>query len=310
MALGKREDHRICTRRHSTTPEKVNAGTDSVHAVTAELAGITYDRRGSGSPLVLVHGIGSRWQVWQPVLDALSAHHEVIALDVPGFGASPRPAPGTPAGVPSLCDLLEAFFGKLGIGTPHVAGNSMGGWIALELARRGSVASSTALSPGGFLSFRDNFITVPLLSLQRLAAQLTRPLGPTLFRSESGRKLGWANVVAHPERMSTEDAVLGLQGMADATWFWATLAQLTRTGFSDGAAITVPVTIAWGTKDHLLPPRQAATALAKVPSAAFVSLTDCGHVPMYDNPALVTEVILRTTAAASGAPEAADGSSV
>jgi pimeloyl-ACP methyl ester carboxylesterase len=259
----------------------------------AELGGITYERRGSGTPLLLVHGIGSRWEVWLPVLDALAAHHDVIAVDVPGFGLSPRPPAGTPAGVPSLCELLEVFLAELGVLKPHVAGNSMGGWIALELARRGSARSSTALSPGGFLG-RDRLYSTPLLCVQRLAAKLTRPLAPTLFRSELGRKLGWANVVAHPERMTPEDAVLGLQGLADAPWFWPTLFELTKTAFGDGSEISVPVTIAWGSKDHLLPPHQAATALRQIPSASFVSLPDCGHVPMYDNPALVSEVILRT----------------
>jgi pimeloyl-ACP methyl ester carboxylesterase len=271
----------------------------------AELAGITYERRGSGTPLVLVHGIGSRWEVWRPVLDALAAHHDVIAVDLPGFGTSPRPAGETPAGVPTLCDLLAGFLTQLGVSRPHVAGNSMGGWIALELARRGCVSSACALSPGGFLSMRDRFRTVPLLAVQRLAAQATAPLGPVLFRSPAGRRLGFANVIAHPERMSREDAVLGLRGLAEAGWFWATLRELSITSFGEGAAITVPVTIAWGAKDHLLPPHQAATALAQIPSAAFVSLPDCGHIPMYDNPALVAEVILRTTSAAAVSDAAA-----
>jgi pimeloyl-ACP methyl ester carboxylesterase len=261
----------------------------------SELAGITFERRGSGTPLVLVHGIGSRWEVWLPVLDTLAAHHDVIAVDLPGFGVSPRPAAGTPAGVPCLCDLLDGFLTQLGVSRPHVAGNSMGGWIGLELARRGSVSSVCALSPGGFLSRRDHFYTVPLLGVQRLAAQATAPLGPWLFRSPAGRRLGFAGVVAHPERMSQEDAVLGLRGLAEAGWFWATLRELSITSFGEGAAISVPVTIAWGAKDHLLPPHQAATALARIPSASFVSLPDCGHIPMYDNPELVAQVILRTT---------------
>lgn len=261
----------------------------------AELAGITYERRGSGTPLVLVHGIGSRWEVWLPVLDALAAHHDVIAVDLPGFGISPRPAPDVAAGVDSLCALLEDFLAQLGVQQPHAAGNSMGGWIVLDMARRGTVASATALDPGGFHDNKDRAITVPQLALARLAAQLSRPFAARLFKSPAGRRAGFAGMVAHPERMTPQDAILNLEGMADAPWFWRTFYELIRSEFADGSAITVPTTIAWGTKDRLLPPHQAARALQRIPAARFVSLTDCGHVPMYDNPALVVETILETT---------------
>jgi pimeloyl-ACP methyl ester carboxylesterase len=266
-----------------------------------ELAGITYDRRGSGTPLVLVHGVGSRWQVWLPVLDRLAAEHDVISVDVPGFGASPRPGRDTPAGVPSLSTLLETFFAELGIGTPHVAGNSMGGWIALELARRGAVASATALDPGGFATRLDNLYIFLTLSTQRLSSHLIRPVASSLFKSALGRSVGFGQMVAHPEHIDPDEAVLSLQGLSDATWFWPTFAQLVTHGFGDGADITAPVTIAWGTKDRLLFPRQAATALAKIPTASFVSLPNCGHLPMYDDPELVCEAILRTTAAGAAA---------
>ena len=114
---------------------------------------LNHHRGGSGEHLVLIHGIGSQWQVWEPVLSRVEAERDVIALDLPGFGASPPPPPDTPAGVPSLTSLVAEFLqGKLGLERPHVAGNSLGGWIALELAKRGTVSSATALSPAGFQS--------------------------------------------------------------------------------------------------------------------------------------------------------------
>ena len=273
---------------------------DRVRAM-AELDGIIYERRGSGSPLVLVHGIGSRWEVWEPVIDSLAAHHDVIAVDVPGFGLSARPESRIPAGIDSLCDLLQEFLAKLGVEErPHVVGNSMGGWIALELARRDAVASCVALSPGGFSTRADVGWIVPLIAIQRVAAALMRPFASRLFASAAGRRAGWRIVVAHPERMSPRDAVLGLRGMAEAPWFWRTLFALAISSFADGTAISAPTTIAWGDQDHLLPPRHAATALARIPTAAFRALPDCGHVPMYDNPELVTRVILETVAVGSG----------
>ena len=111
---------------------------------------LNHHRAGSGEPLVLIHGIGSRWQVWEPILDRLASEREVIALDLPGFAGSPVPPPGTPAGVPSLTLLVGEFLDELGLDRPHVAGNSLGGWIALELAKLGRVRSATAHSPAGF----------------------------------------------------------------------------------------------------------------------------------------------------------------
>ena len=104
---------------------------------------LNYKRAGSGEPLVLIHGIGSRWQMWEPVIPLLQPHRDVIALDLPGFAQSPPPPPGTPPGIDSLVRLVAEFFPSLGIERPHVAGNSLGGWIALELAKRGLVRSAT-----------------------------------------------------------------------------------------------------------------------------------------------------------------------
>ena len=105
--------------------------------------------------LVLLHGIGSRWQMWVPVLDLLSATNDVLALDLPGFGDSPPlPAEFEP-GAGGLAQAVGGFLTGLGIERPHVAGNSLGGWVALEMARRGEVSSVTApsIASTGGLSF-------------------------------------------------------------------------------------------------------------------------------------------------------------
>src|SRR5205823_6499537 len=96
----------------------------------------------------------SRWQIWNPVLDLLAQERELIALDLPGFGDSAMPPPGTPASIASLARLVSEFLDELGVEPPHVAGNSMGGWVSLELAKLG-VRSATALSPAGFHTRRE-----------------------------------------------------------------------------------------------------------------------------------------------------------
>ncbi|XIE77672.1 alpha/beta fold hydrolase [Streptomyces sp. SBR177] len=108
---------------------------------------VTYERRGVGEPLLLLHGIGHLWQAWEPVIDVLATERDVIAVDLPGFGASPAlPAP-LAYDLATVVPVLTAFCAALGIDRPHVAGNSLGGLLALELGREKLVRSVTALSP-------------------------------------------------------------------------------------------------------------------------------------------------------------------
>ena len=115
---------------------------------------LVFERRGVGEPLVLLHGIGSRWQVFEPVLDLLTSEFEVWAVDMPGFGASP-PATRPLSSIGTLTDEVQAWMRTKGLEGCHVAGHSAGGGVALELAARGAVASVVALAPIGFWSARE-----------------------------------------------------------------------------------------------------------------------------------------------------------
>ena len=90
--------------------------------------------------MLLLHGIGSRKEVWEPLLPHLSGHREVISIDLPGFGASPL-HPGQDLTAQGLAAAVVEFCAAIGVPRPHVAGNSLGGWVALEMARRNAVAS-------------------------------------------------------------------------------------------------------------------------------------------------------------------------
>jgi pimeloyl-ACP methyl ester carboxylesterase len=253
---------------------------------------LNHHRGGSGPPLVLIHGIGSRWQMWEPVLARLEHEHEVIALDLPGFAGSP-PAPlGTPAVVPALTRLVSEFLASIGIERPHAAGNSLGGWIVLELAKQGSVRSVTALSPAGFHNSAEAPYQHISLWTEVRAARLLAPRADRLLRRPGVRRAAFRQFVTHPERISAPDAAASVRALAEAPCFDETLPAITRNHFTDGAGIDVPVTIAWGERDRLLMPRQAARAARAIPSARLVKLRDCGHVPTYDDPEQVAEVLL------------------
>jgi pimeloyl-ACP methyl ester carboxylesterase len=258
---------------------------------------LNHHRSGSGEPLLLMHGIGSRWQMWEPVLAPLAEHHDVIAVDLPGFGASAMPPPGTPPGIDSQVKLVSEFLAQLGVERPHVAGNSMGGLLALEMAARGLVRSATALSPAGFASRAEMAYARGSLWVTVRVARRTARYSDTLFATAFGRKLGLSLFVARPEKLTAAEAADNTRALAAAPWFDETLPALEAFEFSGGEAATVPVTVAWGREDRLFLPRQARRAARAIPRARVSLLQGCGHVPTWDDPAQVARVMLEGAAA-------------
>jgi pimeloyl-ACP methyl ester carboxylesterase len=257
-----------------------------------------YSRRGAGPPLVLLHGIGHHWRAWEPVLDRLALHHDVIAVDLPGFGRSPASADF--GGMPSLVAGLSSFFASLGLGRPHVAGNSLGGALALELAAAGQAASATALSPAGFASARQLRYAVVVLTAHRLVSRLPTPVVRTVLRSSRLRSVAFGMLLSRPGQLTLERCLADTAALRDGGGFRA-VARASR-GYAFSGQPTVPVTVGWGTRDLILRYGQAAIARRGLPQARHVDLPGCGHVPMSDDPDLVADLILTTTGALPAQP--------
>lgn len=255
------------------------------------------ERRGSGSPVVLVHGVGSRLQVWAPVVDALSARHEVIAVDLPGFGASPLEA-GVEPSVRGYARYLASAFADLGIAAPHVVGNSMGGGIALELGRAGVAARVTAFSPVGFWTPVERRWCQGVLRAAAAVCGRIRPALPRVLGTRAGRVAVTGLLVGHPTRLDPATTVADVHGVIDAPGLRPALTSFAGYDVRDpaqdwGALPDVPVTIAWGSRDHLLIHRtQSRRARAALPFAHHVTLRSAGHVPFNDDPAACAEVVL------------------
>ncbi|GAA3393399.1 alpha/beta fold hydrolase [Cryptosporangium minutisporangium] len=259
---------------------------------------LAYERRGTGSPLILFHGIGHRWQAWEPVFDLLAEHHDVIAVDLPGFGRSPLPADGPPDTLDALvAEVSRWLLDDMGIERPHVAGNSLGGAVALELAKAGMVSTVTALSPAGFFRGWEIRWALSILRSLRAASHLPEPVLKVASDVRWLRALSFGLLVAHPSRLSAEQALGDTLALRDASSFGSLAHGAARYEFRGHPG--VPVTIAWGTRDRILLPRQAERAARRMPEARHVTLPRCGHVPMSDAPDLVASIILATTAASA-----------
>ena len=259
---------------------------------------IGYSRSGQGEPLVLLHPLGSSRAAWDAIVPALAERFDVIAVDLPGFGAS---AP-LPAGIePSPAELATAVGGMLddlGIDRPHLAGNSLGGWVAMELAKTRPCRSVTLLSPAGL--WRAGTPLYCMVSL-RLSRWLARHAGPALSRivaTRPGRMLVFGQLLAHPARLPAAQARSAVRVLGTCPGFDATLKATARRRLGGAQQVTAPVTVAFGSRDLVLLRHQSRDLGELPPNTRSSTLPGCGHVPMTDDPAGVTGLIITSASRA------------
>lgn len=255
---------------------------------------ISYTRKGSGTPVVLIHGIGHRREAFGEVFERLAATYDVIALDLPGHGLSPEPATYT---MEETVAELEEFFAELGLDRPHVVGNSLGGLIALELGKRGTVASVTALSPASFWNKPEQVWAAGTLSTLKLMTYSPTPVLKLFASKPLLRRISLQSLYVHPERLTPEEALGDSLNLRRSKAFWAIIKQ--APGVKWSGETVVPTTVAWAEKDRVLLPRQAKRAAAALPKSRHVTLPDAGHVSMIDVPELITTIVTEQVEAAS-----------
>ncbi len=237
---------------------------------------------------MLIHPLGAELVVWEPVLERVARERDVIALDLPGFGAS---APLQNGALPTpqvLAGSVAAFLDELGLGRVHVAGNSLGGWVALELAKSGRALSVAGLCTAGF--WKRPLGPRPGADMRRLGRALM-PVMPTLLRSERGRRLVLRGSIAKPDRVPPAAAERLVRAYVTSPGFERANEAMRSAVFSGFEQIRAPVTLAWGEHDRLV-----ARPRTTVPGWRMVTLHGCGHIPTWDNPSQVARVLLLASA--------------
>jgi pimeloyl-ACP methyl ester carboxylesterase len=266
-----------------------------------------FHRGGTGEPMLCVHGITDTWRTWEVILPLLEPHHDVLAITLLGHSGGRAPDPDAQVTLKALVDEAERDMDAAGFETAHLVGNSLGGWVVLELAARGRARSVTALSPAGGWEVGNRRAMRSYWELVSTQWSLRHfeGLALKLVARPRSRWLALGNLVSHPPSVSASLAAALVRGAADCPAALPLLEESRRDGYPDLNRIDCPVRIAWGTQDRLLPVEKLSARLRQLlPDAEWIELEGAGHLPQIDHPRETADVILEATRAASGASAA------
>lgn len=232
-------------------------------------------RGGAGEPLVLVHGIVDTWRTWELVLPALERRFDVLAPTLADHAGGPQG---------DMLHALETAMDDADFATAHVAGNSLGGYLALRLAERGRALSVVAFAPaGGLRGNAEHFVAV------QSAARAFAPHVHASTLTDKGRRRATQFITERYEHIPAELVAHQIRGVAAC----ADVESLLPAEWPlDPARVTCPVRIVWGASDKILPwPGAASRYRDAFPNADWVVLDGVGHCPQLDVPAETAELI-------------------
>jgi pimeloyl-ACP methyl ester carboxylesterase len=254
---------------------------------------LSWDRAGSGEPLLLLHGIGTTRDDFWALRPALEAEYDVLAVALPGHGDSPalseRPT------IRAVTDAIEADLDALDMGCVHVLGNSLGARIALELARRDRALSVVAIAPSGLNLLPERIYQGAVMSTFRVLACVLHPAIGALTRFYAGRAVLLTGLRSQPWLASEAEARALLEGFGESEdfWrllFWGILADV-PTGLEN---VRCPVILAQGTAD-VISNGQTPRYLLALPGATFHPLLGAGHAPQSDAPDSILRLVRQAT---------------
>lgn len=255
-------------------------------------------RGGSGPPLVCIHGFTDTWRTWELVLPELERHHDVFAPTLLGHAGGPSLTGELTSR--SIADAVERAMDEAGIGTAHIVGNSLGGFVSLQLASRGRAESVVALAPaGGWAEGDDSFrqSATFFLTMQEQVKQIAA-FADGIVAAPEGRRGATQFITTNYEHIPADLLAHQIVGTARCDLVPPLIELGLREGFElDAGQITCPVRVVWGTADQLLPWPSAAARFRDdwLPTADWVELDGIGHCPQLDVPLETAQLILGFT---------------
>ncbi len=252
-------------------------------------------------PLLLIHGFTDTAGTWRSIVPLLEPHHELLIPTLVGHHGGPALAAGASDPMAAMADDLERVLDEAGHEKAHVAGNSLGGWLAFEMAHRGRALSVVALSPAmGWETPLPPDRTRLQFQMAHRAAPFTKRFAEKLARRPGLRKLAFRDLIAHPERVSPRQAYDLMIGSTDCPMFDPYLVHMEAGDYHGrwNSDLGVPTRIAWAEFDRTLPADTCSPWYRNaLPDAEWVELADCGHLSHHDDPELVARTILEVTTA-------------
>ncbi len=247
---------------------------------------------------MLLHGFTDTWRTWTLVLDALQDHHDVLAVTLPGHAGGPPLS--RPVRSRQLADAVEVAMDAAGWETAHVAGNSLGGYVALQLAERDRARSVAALAPAGGWAPGDDAWRSVLAYFAGMQEQVRQaaPHAAAIAATPAGRRAATRAITEASEHLPPELVEHLIVGAARCDGAQALMAEAAAHGWPlEPARVRCPLRFVWGTDDRLLPwPAAAAGYRAAFPAADWIDVEHAGHCPQLDVPLQTAQLILGLTA--------------
>ncbi len=239
---------------------------------------------GSGEPLLLIHGMGSASTAWKPIRPMLESKFQVITVDMPGHGETPY-IEGAPMDPNSLALAVLNEMSELGIENFHLVGNSLGGWVSLEMASTAPtrIKSVTALAPAG-LWLNPYNVRYPATALARFLAKTTMKLAPTALHFEPARRLGFWDISPRWQEFSYEICLDAVNALGKADGYYPAWDGMLMKRFDGTIPEQIPVTIIFGDTDRTLPATTCQERSVAPAHAKWIIFPDTGHAPMWDSP--------------------------
>jgi pimeloyl-ACP methyl ester carboxylesterase len=247
----------------------------------------------SAPPLVLLHGLAERWQVFGRLITLLAPHLRTVAIDLPGFGASP-PLPGGGFDLGVVCERVEAVIAELGLERPAMLGHSLGGGVAVRYAseRPGALRALVLLAPAGLIAtgaVRPSWRRPRLHALGRTLLRAAIPL----VVSDAFRERAFARVVGDPAALDADLARELAQGAVHGRSTPAAGIEIVHAGLRDRlGALTLPTLVIWGARDRVVSPGYAEPLRDALAAGRLLLLAEAGHVPMCEQPDAVAAAVL------------------